>query len=85
MQTYKKLKISLAFEIFPALNTNEILSSSVKRENRLKLCQATWTTHSHSEQFNKNVEKLCEFYPIFIVVFAQKSDRQFSKIIRVYF
>ena len=36
-------KISLAFEIFPALNTNEILSSSVKQENRLELCQATWT------------------------------------------
>ena len=29
-------KISLAFEIFPALHTNEILSSSAKRENRLK-------------------------------------------------
>ena len=27
-------KMSLAFEIFPALNTNEILSSLVKRENR---------------------------------------------------
>ena len=80
-------KISLAFEIFPALNTNEILSSSVKRENRLKLCQATWTTHSHSSQrkIQQNVEKLCEFYLIFIVVFAQKSGWQFSKIIGVYF
>ena len=54
-------KMSLAFEIFPALNTNEILSSSVKRENRLKLCQATWTTHSHSEKFNKMLKNIANF------------------------
>ena len=33
----------------------------------------------------QNVEKLCKFYLIFIVVFSQKSGWQFSKIIRVYF
>ena len=54
-------KMSLAFEIFPALNTNEILSSSVKRENRLKLCQATCTTHSQSEKFNKMLKNFANF------------------------
>ena len=63
---------------------NEILSSSFERENRLKLCQATWTTHTHGEKFNKML-KNWEFYLIFIFVFAQKIVWQFSKIIRVYF
>ena len=35
-------------------------------------------------KIQQNVEKLCEFYPIFSIVFDQKSDRQFSNIIRVY-
>ena len=38
-----------------------VLSSSVKRENRLKLCQATWTTHSHSEKFNKMFKNFANF------------------------
>ena len=40
---------------------NEILSLSVERENRLKLCQATWTTHSHSEKFNKILKNFANF------------------------
>ena len=32
--------------------------ASVKRENRLKLCQATWTTHSHSKNSTKCWETL---------------------------
>ena len=40
---------------------NEILSLSVERENRLKLCQATWTTHSHSEKFNKMLKNFANF------------------------
>ena len=40
---------------------NEILSSSFERENRLKLCQATWTTHSHSEKFNKMLKNFANF------------------------
>ena len=40
-------KISLAFEISKA---NEILSLSVERENRLKLCQATWTQNNYIQK-----------------------------------
>ena len=50
-----------SFIIPMALNTNEILSSSFERESSLKLCQATWTTHSHSEKFNKMLKNFANF------------------------
>ena len=50
--------LPLAHEISKA---NEILSLSVKRENRLKLCQATWTTHGHSEKFNRMLKNFANF------------------------
>ena len=50
---------------------NEILSLSVERENRLKLCQATWTTHSHSEKFNKMLKNFANFTR-FSVLFSTK-------------
>ena len=56
------------FEISKA---NEILSLSVERENRLKLCQATWTTHSHSEKFNKMLKNFANFTR-FSVLFSTK-------------
>ena len=40
----------LYFTIFLLLKASKILSSSFKQENSLKLCQATWTTHSYSEK-----------------------------------
>ena len=54
-------KISLVFKARKISKANDILSSSVKRENRLKLCQATWTTHSHSERFNKMLKNFANF------------------------
>ena len=56
---------------FEILKANEILSSSFKRENRLKLCQATWTTHSHSEKFNKMLKNFANFTR-FSVLFSIK-------------
>ena len=51
----------IANEILSISKANEILSLSVERENRLKLCQATWTTHSHSEKFNKMLKNFANF------------------------
>ena len=58
-------------KFFQLLNTNEISSSSVKQENRLKLCQATWTTHSHGKKFNKTLKNFANFAP-FSVLFSTK-------------
>ena len=47
---------------------NDILSSSVKRENRLKLCQATWTrivTAKNSTKCWKTLRILPDFYCCF--------------------
>ena len=37
-----------------------------------------------TEKIEQNIEKHCEFFRIFDIVFYQKSDWQVSKIIRVY-
>ena len=64
-------KISLVFKAGKISKANEILSSSVKRENRLKLCQTTWTTHSHSEKFNKMLKNFANFTS-FSLLFSPK-------------
>ena len=71
---YKKVSI-ICYEYLSALfeisKANEILSSSFERENRLKLCQATWTTHSHSEKFNNMLKNFANFTR-FSVLFSTK-------------
>ena len=64
-------KLSLAFEMYWLLKTNESLSSSFKQKNGIKLCQATWTTHSHSKKFNKILKNFANF-SVFSVVFSTK-------------
>ena len=41
------------------------------KENHLKLCQATWTTHSHSKKFKKLLKNFTNFAP-FSVLFSPK-------------
>ena len=59
------------FKIYWLLKTNENLSSSFKQKNGIKLCQATWTKHSHSEKFNKMLKKFANF-SVFSVQFPTK-------------
>ena len=45
-------------KLFQILKANEILSSSFKEENSLKLCPATSTMHNHREKFKKMLKNL---------------------------
>ena len=55
-------------------------SSSVKQENRLKLCQATWTTHSHSEKINKMFKNIANFAPFSVLFLTKKVAGSLEKL-----
>ena len=59
------------FKIYWLLKANENLSSSFEQKNGIKLCQATWTTHSHSKKFNKMLKNFATF-SVFSVLFSSK-------------